>query len=225
MATKDLARTVIEGGRYHGNCWDRRNSNARLRAMERDFARGLRRGGDFDALVIPRRECVRRWFRDKLGPTERWLRSNVGRPWDLVRSELFRRFDTRTTPGRHIVFCHMLPSVHDHSGIARGWIEFIVDEQGILRQLAPWKGPARRRLEPLPPGIDPCGWLAGRRVGARGEVLFWFTPTPAGAFRQSGRLSARECVYWRALPAWFRERHVPAAPIVPKEIWPCHTRP
>lgn len=213
MATKNLARTVIEGGRYHGNCWDRRHSNARIRARERDIEAGLRYGADFDALVIPGRERVWKQFRDKLGPAERWLRSHVGRPWDLVRSELFRCFDTRTTPGRHIVFCHMLPAVRNGGGIAHWWIHFVVDGNGILRLAPDGRGPDRRE-EPLPrPPCELQRWLAGRRVGARGAALFWFVPTLSGAFRQERRLTEEEAATWRALPCWFREEHDPSAPV------------
>jgi len=214
MATKNMARTVIEGGRAGYNKWQRRSSNARARACERNIEARLRRETDFDDLVIPERVHVRKDFRDKLGPTRRWLRSQLGRPWDLVRGELFARFDTRTTPGRHIVFCHMLPSVGEEGDVSCKYCrrEFVVDARGILRtpppRVASWE-----RQEPIPAGLDPCGWLDGRRVGARGPVLFWFTPTPAGAYRQAGRLTHEECVYWRALPQWFRKQHVSTAPL------------
>jgi hypothetical protein len=212
MATKNLARTVIEGGRAGFNKWQRYHSHAQARGRARER---LRSSADYDALVIPPVDPLSPVFRDKLGPTRRWLRSQRGQPWDQVRSELFARFDTRTTPGRHILFCHMLLSVHDESDPPCRFCreEFRVDGQGILRDGRPQLWPDWRPPERMPEGLDPCGWLAERRVGARGPVLFWFTPTPAGAYRQAGRLSEAECAYWRALPEWYRKQHEPGAPV------------
>lgn len=97
MATKDFSRTVIEGGRARFNCWERRRSHRVVRARERMALAG---GGDWDGVVIARRTPVWRAFADKLAPAERYLAAQVGRPWSKVRSELFARFDTRTTAGR-----------------------------------------------------------------------------------------------------------------------------
>lgn len=47
-------------------------------------------------------------FRDKLAPAQRWLASQVGRPWDKVYSELRAQFDSRTIAGAHVVNDHML---------------------------------------------------------------------------------------------------------------------
>jgi hypothetical protein len=93
-----------------------------------------------------------------------------------------------------------------------GWpSEFQVDARGILRyEVRPrW----RRRSEELPrPEAELRRWLAGRRVGERGEALFWFTATPAGAFRQHLRLDEDDARLWRSLPPCFRKRHHPSAP-------------
>jgi hypothetical protein len=108
MATKDLARTVIEGGRSHRNCYVRRRSNAVQRHHERQTSARVARSEMFDEhLYVPRRP-VRRDFHDKLSPAKRWLERQVGRPWHKVRSELFSRFDIRTISGRHVVFDHVL---------------------------------------------------------------------------------------------------------------------
>ncbi len=45
-------------------------------------------------------------FTDLLGPLWKFLRSNVGRPWDKVYSELCAHLDRRKTTGRH-VFQHL----------------------------------------------------------------------------------------------------------------------
>jgi hypothetical protein len=44
----------------------------------------------------------RKYFSDLLGPLRRYLRSNVGRPWDKVYSEMKQHLDDRKTTGRHI---------------------------------------------------------------------------------------------------------------------------
>lgn len=206
MSTKNLARTVIEGGRNGWNRWLRRHSNGVHRAAERVALSRTISATDPDAPLMPRRRPVRPSFSDKLSPAERWLERQAGRPWDDVRGELFTRFDTRTTPGRHIVFCHMLPWVEDDRWFVRR--PLTIDEHGVLRLRAP--EPRWRRLFPKPlprPQAELERWLAGRKIGARGDVLFWFVPTPAGAYRQERRLDATDAALWRSIPHWFRRYH------------------
>jgi len=132
MATKNLARTVIEGGRTRFSKWNRRASNGAQRTHEHLVSASLTSGADADNVVYPHRETAYRAFHDKLGPAERWLATQVGRPWNKARSELFTRFDTRTTPGRHIVFEHLLPEVEGRRWLQR---DYVVDCFGILRKV------------------------------------------------------------------------------------------
>jgi hypothetical protein len=212
MSTKNLARTAIEGGRYYSASWFCRYENGALRTSTRGALAGLVSGNDPDGLAVPHLTRVGRCFRDKLGPPERWLASQVGRPWDLVRGELVRKFDTRTTAGRHIVFDHMFPWV-DQGGDC-GHHLFVVDAHGLLRRVhlrrLRWYRPMR---EPLPrPEHELCAWLGGRRVGARGNVLFWFAPSATGGYRQHHRLDDADAALWRSLPDWFRACHDSFAP-------------
>jgi hypothetical protein len=55
-------------------------------------------------------------FSDLLGPLRRFLRKNVGRPWDLVYSEMKERLDDRKVTGRH-VFEHVDGEVETHAFI------------------------------------------------------------------------------------------------------------
>jgi hypothetical protein len=209
MSTKNLARTVIEGGRARYSKWLRYHSHGRERCSERMVSSRLLKENELDDAVYPARGYVYRRFYDKLGPAERWLASQVGRPWNKVRSELFARFDARTTAGRHILVCHLLPSVitsvHEASFFSRR--TFTVDAHGILRRrVRPerWRSPL---YLPLPEPSDVLeAWLGGRRVGERAPHLYWFVPTPAGSFRQHQRLTDTEAVRWRALPDWFRQQ-------------------
>jgi hypothetical protein len=210
MSTKNLARTVIEGGRSRVCGFLRRETNAAERSFVRQRLRQLTADADRDDVLLPSKDTGGfRCFRDKLGPAKRWLGSQVGRPWDLVRSELFARFDTRTTPGRHILFDHILDEVKEDG--SRGYWRFSVDRHGILRR-APYK---RKGLRP--PGRYFPGQtrveraLAGRRIGERGALLFWFLPTPYGGYRQHHRLHEADAKFWRSMPEWFRKEHEPSA--------------
>jgi hypothetical protein len=214
MSTKNLARTVMEGGRMRWSQWSRRQHNAQLRAQERQALGALAVEVDLDGALMPRQRPAWHGFDDKLGPARRWLDRQVGRRWDTVRGELLARFDTRTTAGRHIVFCHLLLWVEDPRDSSRHG--FAVDRHGILRR-TPRKRVRRRPPEPLPCSErELLAWLGGRRVGARGDVLFWFTQTTTSAFRQQARLGRADAARWRALPAWFRDQQTPeAAPPAP----------
>lgn len=219
MSTKNLARTVIEGGRYRSGSQLCRYKNRALRTRTRVALGDVASGRDADDLTIRPVWKVGRWFHDKLGPSVRWLASQVGRPWDLVRGELVRKFDPRTTAGRHIVFDHMLPSIHgeDKFGCCEDRFgchhTFLIDRHGLLRRVRSRPRAWPRPPEPLPrPEHELGAWLGGRRVGAHGDVLFWFTPTPTGGYRQHHRLADADAALWRSLPDWFRACHDPLAP-------------
>lgn len=177
--------------------------------MVRDTLSSVLRDADADNLIIPKREHSYRWFSDKLSPARRWLRAQVGRPWSKVRGELFARFDIRTTPGRHIVFDHMLAWIEQDS-TRRRRSDLWIDDHGLLR--ATPESPRRERGQ-YPQAcssmqIDELErWLDNRRVGKNGDILFWLVCTPFGAFRQHHRMSAQDVARWNALPAHYREHH------------------
>jgi hypothetical protein len=56
------------------------------------------------APVARRRQYSSNWkeFSDLLGPLQRYLRKQVGRPWDKVWSEIARTLDSRSLSGQHI---------------------------------------------------------------------------------------------------------------------------
>ncbi|HTA19196.1 MAG TPA: hypothetical protein VK989_07870 [Polyangia bacterium] len=138
MATKNLARTILEAGRTSEGTWGRREDNRVQRARTRRALAALRDEDDPDDFTLPLVKKTNRHLDDKLGAPSRWLASHVGRPWDKVRGELFARFDTRTLAGRHIVFGHMLTWVDDGtSRIGFCATKFRVDRHGILRLAIP----------------------------------------------------------------------------------------
>jgi hypothetical protein len=218
MSTKNLARTVIEGGRANFNKLQRRHSNAVERARVHQLERALCRASELDGAVFEPRQPVYRAFDDKLGPALRWLRSQAGRPWDKVRSELFARFDIRTTAGRHILFDHLLSEV---STVLPTRYErqrrFTISARGILLYRGRERFRAFGRRAPLcEPEHVLVAWLAGRRVAAHGERFYWLVPTKSGAYRQGRELDTPDSARFAALPAWFREQH--QGPISPPEV-------
>jgi hypothetical protein len=206
MSTKNLSRTVIEGGRFRDNMWRRRHSNAVDRTREREVSTRLLRSADLDGEMYPRRKPVYRDFYDKLAPAARWMKSQVGRPWHKVRAELFARFDTRTTAGRHILYCHVLRSIEREPFGALPRVAFRVDRYGILRGAPRYKW---ERPEPnwFAGEAETLAWLASRRVAERGSRLYWFVPTESGHYRQDRILEQEDAERWRSLPRWFQEKH------------------
>jgi hypothetical protein len=216
MATKNLSRTVIEGGRDAFSKFHRHHSSVVERRRAHQFERRLcidEELLDDGGFVL--RESAHKGFDDKLGPAFRYLRSQVGRPWDKVQSELFARFDTRTTAGRHILFDHLLREVN--TGDVADWRHrrFTISRHGILQ----YRGRKRwrwKRWQPLPePESVVRSWLGQRRVRAHGERLYWLVLTIHGAFRQERELTAEEYVRFQALPLWFREQFAAAPPAPP----------
>jgi hypothetical protein len=189
VSKKKLSRTVIEGGRYSRNKWERRNSSQIQRAQIREYMINVNKDIDFaDECSEPNREKVRKEFRDKLGPMYRWLRNQVGKSWNDVRSEVTKEFDSRTTAGRHILYDHLLSSVEeipnakykryvyglDNHTQSHFKNDFYVDESGILRQKD--YIPYTRNYTPKFDTKSIANWLSGRVVGKIGNKLFWFVP-------------------------------------------------
>lgn len=191
MSKKNLARTVIEGGRYTGNKWDRRNSHAENRAEARNYMKEVSLDPDnYDEYDIEPTEHVYKDFRDKLSPMYRWLNAQVGRLWDDVYSDVKKSFDTRTTAGRHIVYDHLLSSVEVTENPRYSWRyrpedpttsysqnDFYVDAEGILQKKR-YLGRRSYYMKAQPFDTNRiANWLNGRIVGKVGNKLFWFVPS------------------------------------------------
>ena len=198
MSTKRLQRTVIEGGRR--NVYERRQSSKELRAAERAYLSKINQDWEnWDEEAEPEITPVYKEFSDKLSPMYRWLDAQVGRVWSEVRSEVFDKFDTRTTAGRHITFDHLLSSVVDtltgfnrwgriidpkieveiNTGVRRySYPDYYVDQEGIFRKhdkqsKAYWKRPYPTDQE----CAEICAWLNNRIIGMKDGVFTWFCPT------------------------------------------------
>lgn len=192
MSTKRIDKSVIEGGCTNRNTWERRHSHSAERASRREFCSRAKLDTDsvYDDYFIKGRQQVYKEFNDKLGPMYRWLHHQVGKPWNDVRSEIFKKFDSRTTAGSHIVYGHLLSSVEvtpdlrykrysigvrdfTISGYSNN--EFYVDDDGVLRH----KTYISRRSQNKIPKFNIqsiVNWLRGRAVGKIGNKLFWFVP-------------------------------------------------
>jgi hypothetical protein len=144
MSTKNLARTVIEGGRTNHDKYNRRISLREFRNNNRRYCYAVKVGDiDFEAEVEPERIWNYRFrdeiHADKTRPCERFLASRAGRLWDDVVSEIVERFDTNTLPGRHIVYEHLMNRVEkvDSPHYLMGWFryggpKFWVDDVGVI---------------------------------------------------------------------------------------------
>lgn len=189
MSTKNLARTVIEGGRHRSNKWDRRNSHAEERARLKNYLKEVTLDPEnYEEYDVEPIEHIGKSFDDKIGPIYRWLGRQVGRLWDEVRADIAASFDTRTTAGRHIVYDHLISSVQitpevrfsyrsdpDDPTASYYRNDFYVDEEGVLQK----KRYIGRRYHTKIPDFDTnqlCNWLNGRIVGKVGKKLFWFVP-------------------------------------------------
>lgn len=140
MATRNLARTVTEGGR--AGRWRERYST---RVERQQFRRYLRVTSADEALDLGVRPERRNdyWgtsFTDRLKPVERFLAARAGRPWDDVFSELCSKFDRRSLLGWHLIDGHVLRHLVGFSASSgRYYLSFPprsgawVDERGILR--------------------------------------------------------------------------------------------
>ncbi len=184
MATKNLSRTVIEGGRCAHYQSEVRESIRGERAHGRTYLRAVANDPELaDECVAPKRKVVSPCFADKLRPIYGFLDSRLGRNWDTVRSELFAKFDTRTTPGRHVLFDHLLRDVRESQEVLdRRYARYFVDAQG---RLCKDKDRDRRPRYTTPPCNlhRVAAWLGHRKVGTLGARFVWFVPT-------SGRVCA-----------------------------------
>jgi hypothetical protein len=172
VSRKNLSRTVIEGGRYYGNSWLRRASHGRERATTRGWLDRVAQDlEEANATLAPARRQVHKHFRDKLAPAQRWLVSQVDRPWSKVYSELCARFDMRTVAGRHVVHDHMLKWVRHHDDSTGSYgrrYELVIDAQGILRKPR-WLGRSYAKLR-----ADVEAWAGGRACALTYRGWWWF---------------------------------------------------
>lgn len=209
MSTKNLARTVIEGGRYGSNKYDRRQSSATERVHARQYCKQVVNDPELaEEEFIESREPVGKGFTDKLAPMYRWLDAQDGRLWSEVRSEVFQNFDTRTTAGRHITFDHLLsevvdtesgfdkygrivdPSIPKEDGPYHGYYSpatYYVDQEGVFHKASKrraWRNAYRSKHERI--NEQDCAeagrWLNNRMIKEVDGKYYWLMAT-AGVWK------------------------------------------
>ena len=108
---RDMAKVVTEAPRCgHGNPskkWGRRLNKDEYHSDDHGPSR---------APISAHRQYGwnAREFSDVLGPLRRYLRKQVGRPWDKIWSEITRTLDSRSLTGQHI-FDHIHWEVEQHA--------------------------------------------------------------------------------------------------------------
>lgn len=182
MSKRNLSKSAIEGGRAHNNKWRRRHSSKTERANMHTFISSIQ--GDyesFDEFSLPKRKKVYKEFTDKLSPLERWLDTRVGKSWNKTYSLIKERFDSRTTPGRHIINDHILRDVWrslDKTTPLAKYHKYFVDAGGILRKTPSYRKEyeeIHQKMQEEKSRIQ--NWLNGRMIGKVGNVLYWYIPT------------------------------------------------
>ncbi len=178
MATRDLSQTVTEGGRREYNKFERRKFTRQERHETKALLREIRNNPLLlENSIAPLRQKEPIDQADKLGPMWRWLDSQVGKEWNKIYSAIRHEFDTRTTPGRHIVFDHLLSTIlfPDMSESERFFkTHTIKPADGTLTRIPPKRFSWERDLTSYGPEV--FEWLQDRYIGKRGKFLFWFIP-------------------------------------------------
>jgi hypothetical protein len=195
VATRNLARTVVEGGRAGYSKLERKLRNRSERRLRFDV--------EGNVVCGRLRRATGRGFADRLAPLKRWLGRHVGRGWNNVHRDFCERFDRRSTKGWHLED-HLLQMVG--RGRYEGW-PFFVDSRGILRR----KASLRRQLREFSFADEAraLAWAAGRRVIVYAEAVFWTARTVdslAPASPQGRRLTPGELGYWYSLAPEVRQK-------------------
>lgn len=183
MATRNLSRSAIEGGRSTVSKRERRAINRCNRQNAKRTLRTATDPEDLDVVDQPHRGWFYREFSDTLNAVYRWLDAQRGRPWNDVKSDLRRRYDVRSLKAHHMIFDHVetesvvcpiwhAKNMRESNSISRG-SRYVVDENGIFRD-----NPYHRTYRSPKPAVKLTdsikAWLANRQVGKVGNCLFWF---------------------------------------------------
>ena len=226
MATRNLARTVIEAGRTSSSSYGRKVLRRQNRRKARLYCHKARLYDDeeLEDLESSPVDLESDWSfaqDDKLGPALRWMRSKCGQPWDDVYSELRTKFCGGGIALSHVVDTHMLGWVNYLNDLDP-WnsYEFVVDDAGILRHVPE---NARRKWSQSYHNarkltLAAQKWAGTRKVNVVGARRYWAeqskrydSVTEAGdtvnsrGFRQTDEFSSEDYTFWRTLTAFDRK--------------------
>jgi hypothetical protein len=153
-----MKKVVVERPRW-GSRQSNRKFSARLKYIPgHDYEEQPRKAYGFESHVIDRgSKYFEKEFTDVLGPLKRFLRKNVGRPWDKVYSELCSGLDRRKVTGLHIfqhlehfveTNCHMIEgqpySLRYFGGYRVRWF-YVHPQTGLLCEAPDGPGARKRK--------------------------------------------------------------------------------
>lgn len=187
MSTKNLARTVLEGGRY--SSWkhnvndgvrsERAGARSALRVISRDPEAA-------DDVVVPTREkmCKRGNQTDKLSPVWAFVDSRCGKSWAKVYKEICQKFPVKSLAGYHVVFGHMLKAIkgsgtQEHLYGYFSFEDYFIDPQGILRKNKKkrWSKNQRKKVKNWDVHKT-MNWLDGHKICKVGDKYYWMDHAP-----------------------------------------------
>ncbi len=185
MAARNLARSIVEGGRSKSS----RDIERTLTRVERRRTRATLRMSGEEVEMLPIRIPNARESADKLMPLQRFLRHHVGCPWDEIYSEIRGRFSITTMKGWHLINDHVKGNVAYHV-LERRYHQFFVDESGLLRERMREK--TRIVRENVPAKSEIKQWMNNRVYRLVGRKMFWCECASQSAVQ--GVASKKECV-------------------------------
>jgi len=130
---EDMSKVVIERPRS-GHSLPGYKTRLRVRRYdpEKDYEDTPKRVSGSRSKYVRAGET--KYFSDFLSPLRRFLRTNVGRPWDKVYSEMRENLDDRKVTGRH-VFEHVEMEVETHALIGGDGEVYILGYNGGLQPI------------------------------------------------------------------------------------------
>jgi len=174
MATKNLAKTILEAGRIDRYKVNNEKSKRSIRTEERNYLSRVKNDPEAaDSIAPPRQKKIYKLQGDKLGAVYKFLDSWVGKSWNRAYSDMKKKFNPKSLPGYHVMYDHIMKDVHPNEDSLRHrygshWSDqYWVDDNGILRK----KPQARRGKFAIGPVVS---WLSNRRLGKFGQKYYWF---------------------------------------------------
>jgi hypothetical protein len=163
---EDMSKVVVERPRW-GHSLPSSKTRLRIRHYdpEKDYEDLPKRVSGSRSKYIHAGDI--KYFSDLLSPLRRFLRTNVGRPWDKVYSEMRENLDDRKVTGRH-VFEHVETEVETHALIGGDGEVYILGYNG---------------------GLEP---IYGFYVDPRTRLLCWSDSRPPWKQRSKSKTDAQE---------------------------------
>ncbi len=175
MSTKRLSRSVVEGGRSPNSKWERRAHNRIRRHSATQYYNNYYEDNYRDPEEPFR--VYGREFSDRLSCLYRWLRAQIGRPWNDVFSDVCRTNDARSVKGWHLRD-HVDQYVWRYRQITPYGL--YVDDDGLLQEAikTPHYSYLNKKDRDLKKAV--IDWLSDSLILPRGGELFWFFPVSNG---------------------------------------------